>query len=52
MIRRLKGKKLREEISKIVRTKPPKPVDILAAAIVTAEMAGHLYPDTYLSDLQ
>lgn len=52
MIRRLKGEKMRKEIIKILRTRPPEPVDILAAAMVTAEMGGHMYPDTLLRDLQ
>lgn len=43
---------MRKEIRKILTTKPPKPIDILAAGIVILESTGVLYPDAELSDLQ
>lgn len=42
----------RKEIKHILLTRPARPHDILAALIVTAEMWGHLYPDSYLQELQ
>lgn len=49
---RFKGKAMREHISSYVLKGNPKPHEILAGMMITIEMAGHLYPDTGLSDLQ
>lgn len=48
---RYKGKNMREFIDQnILRNDNAKPHEILAALMITVEMAGHLYPDSSLQD--